>query len=154
MKEVLDALKYLLTNGIITKEQFENYYNRCNTPGVDLNSIKKELKEIYDNYYDFEINEVDDGELSSYTGIYSISKILENIESKKITGDTDNLNDYEEIGESNSHVSSKSYTKSLSGPGGGHIHFGDDGFTTLMLVVFLTGISVGIVSMIILNFAA
>lgn len=158
MKEVLDALKFLLTNGIITKEQFESFYSRCNTPGVDLNFIKKELKEIYDKYYDFEIKEVDDGELSNYTGVYSISKIMENIESKKITNNedsiTDNLNEYEEIGEGNTPTVSKSYHKTLSGPAGSHLHWGEDGFTTLMLIVFLTGISVGIISMIVLNFVA
>ena len=157
MNDVLKALKYLLTNGIITKEQFESFYSRCNTPGVDLSFIKRELKEIYDKYYDFEIKEVDDGDLSNYTGVYSISKIMENIESKKITNNidnsiTDNFNEYEEIGEGNS--VSKSYQKTLSGPAGSHLHWGDDGFTTLLLIMFLTGISVGIISMIVLNFIA
>lgn len=159
MKEVLDALKYLYTNGIINDIQFQDFYNRCNTPGFDLSFIKTELKEIYDKYYDFEIKEVDDGDLSNYTGVYSISKIMENIESKNNNIEnsiTDNFNGYEEIGEGNSLGSSKSVQKTIGAhPGvGSHFHFSDDGFTNLLLIVFLTGISVGIVSMIVLNFIA
>lgn len=157
MKEVLDALKFLFSNGIINEVQFQDFYNRCNTPGVDIESLKNELKKIYDDFEsknssidkskvndsidDIEIIDVDDGEIQ--TGIFPINSFR------------DNLNEYEEIGENES-GQSKGIQKTLGAhpSAGSHFHWGDDGFTTLMLIMFLTGISVGIISMIVLNFIA
>jgi len=156
MKEVLDALKYLFSNGIINEVQFQDFYNRCNTPGVDIESLKNELKRIFDDSLakkspiinskvndsidDIDIVEVDDGAEAEYTGVIPINvKYSDFVDEQEVSSGQ-----------------SKGNQKTLGAhpSAGSHFHFSDDGFTTLMLIMFLTGISVGIVSMIVLNFIA
>ena len=157
MKEVLDALKYLFSNGIINEVQFQDFYNRCNTPGVDIESLKNELKRIFDDSLakkspiinskvndsidDIDIVEVDDGAEAEYTGVIPINvKYSDFVDEQEVSSGQ-----------------SKGNQKTLGAhPGAGKLHWGDgeNGFTTLMLIMFLTGISVGIVSMIVLNFIA
>ena len=152
MNEVIDAIKYLYQQGIIDDTQFQNYYNMCKDPNINYNIIKAKLKEIYDNYksgnkYDIDIIEVDDGD--KRTGVIPINMVLNNLNDDNNPVIRDNLNEYEEIGQGESLGKQKTFS---AHPG---IHFGEDnGFMTLILVIFLAGISSGIVFMIILNFFA
>ena len=152
MNEVIDAIKYLYQQGIIDDTQFQNYYNMCKDPNINYNIIKAKLKEIYDNYksgnkYDIDIIEVDDGD--KRTGVIPINMIRDKLNDANNPVIRDNLNEYEEIGQGESLGKQKTFS---AHPG---IHFGEDnGFMTLILVIFLAGISSGIVFMIILNFFA
>ena len=90
--------------------------------------------------YDIDIYEVDDGEYSSRTGIVPISEINSEYDEGVSEGQTFGIQ------------------KSLgTHPGTGKFfsHFNEDsGFMTFLLVIFLAGISSGIIFMIILNFLA
>jgi len=94
------------------------------------------------NMDDFEIDiiDVNDGAESEFTGVIPIG------DKKDFFDETNDVNESQSFGKQ----------KTLgSHPGvGSHFHWGDDGFTTLLLIMFLTGISVGIVSMMVLNFIA
>ena len=150
MKEVIEAIKYLYQQGIIDDTHFQYYYNMCNEPNINLDVLKLELKKIYDNYksgkkddsvsFDFDIIDVDDGDEAQYTGVIPINMVFSSI------------ND-----EDKSEGQSLSKQKKLgSHPGvGSHFNLGkDSGFMTFLLVIFLAGISSGIIFMIILNFLA
>lgn len=149
MKEVIEAIKYLYNSGIIDDTQFQYYYNMCNDSNINLDVVKAQLKKIYDNYksgnnqdvsFDFDIIDVDDGDEAEFTGVIPINMVFSSI------------ND-----EDKSEGQSLSKQKKLgSHPGvGSHFHWGEDGgFMTFLLVIFLAGISSGIIFMIILNFLA
>ena len=89
------------------------------------------------NMEDFEIDiiDVDDGPESEWTGVIPVNVNFENFA------------ETQEVSEGTSKGNQKVLT---SHPG---IHFGEDsGFMTFLLVIFLAGISSGIIFMIILNF--
>ena len=143
MKEVIEAVKYLYQSGIIDDTQFQYYYNMCSDPNINFDILKAELKKIYDNYnsfnkndsfFDFDIIDVDDGDESQYTGVIPINMVF------------NSLNDQGE-------GQTKGKQKVLNAHHG--VHWDEDsGFMTLILVMFLAGISSGIIFMIILNFFA
>lgn len=149
MKEVIEAIKYLYNSGIIDDTQFQYYYNMCNDSNINLDVVKAQLKKIYDNYksgnnqdvsFDFDIIDVDDGDEAEFTGVIPINMVFSSI------------ND-EDKDEGQSLAKQKTLG---SHPGvGSHFHWGEDGgFMTFLLVIFLAGISSGIIFMIILNFLA
>lgn len=149
MKEVIDAIKYLYNSGIIDDTQFQYYYNMCNDSNINLDVVKAQLKKIYDNYksgnnqdvsFDFDIIDVDDGDEAEFTGVIPINMVFSSI------------ND-----EDKSEGQSLSKQKKLGSHPGVGSHFPcveDGGFMTFLLVIFLAGISSGIIFMIILNFLA
>lgn len=107
-----------------------------NGENVNMNSFDIPSYSI-NNMQDFEIDiiDVDDGEESEFTGVIPVNV---------------NFDDYSESQEV-SEGQSKGKQKTLNAHPG--IHWGEDsGFMTFLLVIFLAGISSGIIFMIILNF--
>lgn len=150
MNEVVEAIKFLYQQGIIDDTQFQHYYNLCSEPNINYEVLKLELKKIYDNYksdkknenvsFDFDIIDVDDGDEAEFTGVIPINMVFSSI-------NDEDKNEGQSLGKQK---------KLGSHPGvGSHFHFGEDsGFMAFLLVIFLAGISSGIIFMIILNFLA
>ena len=143
MKEVIEAVKYLYQSGIIDDTQFQYYYNMCSDPNINFEVLKSDLRKIYDNYksgnksdsFDFDIIDVDDGDEAELTGVIPINMVFSSLNDNNVEGQT------------------KGKKKVLNAHPG--VHWGEDsGFMTLILVMFLAGISSGIIFMIILNFFA
>ena len=135
-----------------------------NIPSYSINNMSVSNIPSYNinNMDDFGINivEVDDGAESEFTGVIPLSDFKNKINDTNYINPVDNnsiirdnLNEYEEIGEGNSFGIQKTIG---THPGTGkHFHFGEDsGFMTFILVMFLAGISMGIIFMIIMNFLA
>lgn len=144
MLEVIQALKYLYKSGIINDSQFQYYFNRCNEPNVNIDLIKEELIALYNGYnnssssdFDFDIIEIDDPD--GLTGIVPI--------------DMFSVDSSQSVGEQ---VSSKSIGGKQKKLGTlGNIPWTDEnGFMSFLFISFLTGISIGIISMIVINFVA
>ncbi len=171
MNEILATIDFFHQHHIIDENEYNEYIKLSNGTLEDIKLLEKKIVDKYREYESFKKNsmsisdtdfkfDIDDGELSSYTGIIPLSDLKNKI--NEMNGINfvdynsiirDNLNEYEEIGEGQS----KGKQKTLgSHPGAGKfLHFGDDdGFMTFLLVIFLAGISVGIISMMILNFIA
>lgn len=171
MEEILKVINFFHHNHIIDENEYHEYIKLFNGTEEDIKLLEKKIVDKYSEYKslnevstsisdsDFNFN-VDDGELSSRTGVIPLSdmknKINEMNDINPVDNNSiirDNLNEYEEIGESNSFGIQKTIG---TYPGTGkHFHFGEDsGFMTFILVIFLAGISMGIIFMIIMNFLA
>lgn len=144
-ENILDELLKMFTETNFIRQKLFDIKNlkaydigNVNGEHVDMNASNISSYSI-NNMKDFEIDiiEVNDGAESEFTGVIPINV---------------NFNEYTDTQEV-SGGQSKSKQKTLSAHPG--VHFGEDsGFMTFLLVIFLAGISSGIIFMIILNFLA
>ena len=139
-EEIFDELLKMFTETNFISQKLSDILN-SKIISYDFESFKTEPSNIGIDSYDISIIDVDDGVFSSYTGIVPINEIK------------DEYNQSEGMSEGQSMGIQKSIG---THPGAGKfLHFGEDsGFMTFLLVMFLAGISSGIIFMIILNFLA
>lgn len=147
--KVIEVLSKLLESNKINQKVYDvllkHYLGRNDEENVlaELYSMVSETNFINQKLLDIELSDisivdVNDGEYSSRTGIVPINEIMDKYE------------------EGVSEGQSKGKQKTLVPTGSSKIlHWGEDsGFMTFLLVIFLAGISSGIIFMIILNFLA
>ena len=135
-EEIFDELLKMFTETNFISQKLSDILN-SKIISYDFEGFKTEPSNIEMDSYDISIIDVDDGAFSSYTGIVPINEIK----------DEYNQNEGQSMG----------IQKSIgTHPGAGKfLHFGEDGgFMTFLLVIFLAGISSGIIFMIVLNFLA
>lgn len=152
IKDVLDTIDFYYKSGIIDFNKYSSLKMKCNGSKEEFQDLLNELVSIYRNYNqtsissnvdDIYIEEVNDGDLSAYTGVIPFYLVKERL--AEINGD-------------DSSVSIQ--TQSIGGKQKkfgtlGNIPWTDEnGIVSFLLITFLTGISVGIISMIVLNFVA
>lgn len=169
MNEILSTIEYFFKNRIIDENEYEEYKRLALGSENDIKNLERKLVDKYRGYttskrvvssindsdFNFDVN---DGELSDYTGVIPLSDVISKVEEMKKSDINnsiirDNLNEYEEIGEGESLGIQKTI--------GAHPLTGkffssaeENGFMTFLFVIFLAGISSGIIFMIILNFLA
>ena len=161
-------------SGILGTELFLRIKEQPNYTDLFLNSINNQMfSEVvlidYSNYNDSNVNAIKtiyNGKRILFSNMFNfyilrennhddvLARITDRADVQVIPFDNiyqDNFNDYEEIGESQS--SSKEFQKSYS-TAVGKLFSDENGFMNFLFISFLTGISVGIISMIFINFIA
>ena len=162
--KVEEALSRLLKSGKITQQEYDIFLNHYLSRNDEENILDELLKMFTETNFIrqklFDIKNLKAYDIGNMNGEH-VDVNASNISSYSINNMKDftgvipinvNFNEYTDTQEV-SGGQSKSKQKTLSAHPG--VHFGEDsGFMTFLLVIFLAGISSGIIFMIILNFLA
>lgn len=162
-KWIVDALNWLRQNGTINNNQYESFLSHYQKSNNNFELVQQELTRMYHNDQNFiiqkynEINEPEIEIIDVETVISNNDEINRLIQTKEQLINTpptnsiytQQLDDYEDIEKLNSIELQE--TKGIQKTIGKHPLYKKAGFMNMLFFIFLTGISSGIILMIILN---